>query len=214
MTEFVPVGDLHVVLQTGPQTVDWVIVAATVVIAVSALASLWLNWRLTQDNRALRKAGTEPVVVAYLEIKRLSAAYLIYLALENVGQGPALDVEYFVDADPQDFAAHGVLKVPVRTQRKVASLLPQGGRIERFMGGSTTLLGDSEEAGLQPFRVRVSYTNLRGVAAESKEYPQDISEVREVVEVVPSDERIAKALEKIEKHLSRDAADEAGEEVS
>ena len=45
---------------------DWVIVAATVVIAFSALASLWLNWRLTQDNRALRKAGSEPEVVAYL----------------------------------------------------------------------------------------------------------------------------------------------------
>ena len=43
---------------------DWVIVAATVVIAISACASLWLNWRLSEDNRALRKAETEPEVVA------------------------------------------------------------------------------------------------------------------------------------------------------
>ena len=51
---------------------DWVIVAATVTIACSALASLWLTWRLSQDNRALRRAGTEPEVVAYLGLDQRS----------------------------------------------------------------------------------------------------------------------------------------------
>lgn len=201
-------SDLHVVLQTGPQTLDWVIVVATVVIATmaavsagSAVVAAVLTRRLTQDNRALLKVGTEPEVVAYLGMERRST-YLVHLVLENVGQGPACDVEYFVDADPQDFADHGVLRVPANTQRKIASLIPQGERSQRLMGGSLELLGGGGQPALQPFRVRVSYVNLRGVRVEAKEYTLDVSELREVVEVEPSGERLANSLEKIEKHFA------------
>ena len=184
------------------------IVAATIVMAVAAGLSVvltgvsaWLTWRLSQDNRALRRAGTEPEVVAYLGVER-SSAYLVYLVLENVGQGPACDVEYFVDADPQDFASHNVAKVTARTQRKVTSLLPQGGKSQRFMGGSTTLLGSDPTERLRPFSVTVTYSNLRGTEAEPTEYPLDIAELGDLVEVVPPDERLAKSVEKIQKQLA------------
>ncbi|MCY3507177.1 MAG: hypothetical protein OXH41_13540 [Chloroflexi bacterium] len=181
---------------------DWVIVAATVVIALSALASLWLNWRLSQDNRALRKAGTEPEVVAYLGVEH-HAAYLVYLVLENVGQGPACDVGYFVDAAPDDFAKHNVRKLPARTHRTVASLLPQGGRTQLFMGDTYSLLGSREESGLEPFKVRVCYSNLRGISADSKEFLLDVSELGDLAEVVPAEERIASSLKKIQEQLGQ-----------
>ncbi len=208
MVELVLADSLQVFLQSDSGGVDWAILAPTVVIALaavfsaaSAIASVILTKRLSDDNRALRKASTEPEVVAYLGVER-SFAYLVYLVLENVGQGPACEVEYFVDADPQDFANHGVTRVSARTQRKVTSLLPQGGKSQRFMGESMTLLGGDPAGRLRPFSVTVTYSNLRGVAAEPKEYPLDISELGDLVEIVPADERIAKSVERIQENLA------------
>ncbi|MCY3882147.1 MAG: hypothetical protein OXG61_08515 [Chloroflexi bacterium] len=184
---------------------DGVIVAATVVIASSALASLWLNWRLSQDNRALRKAGTEPEVVAYLAPDPRSGFFLD-LVLENVGQGPACDVEYFVDAEPVDFAKHEVKYVPARTARKIKSLLPQGQRVSRFIGVGNRLYSEDEEARLQPFRVTVWYSTLRGTRIGPKEYVIDVAELGGSAQVDPGEERIAQSLEKIEKHLDHFAS--------
>lgn len=179
---------------------DWVIVAATVVIAFSALASLGLTWRLSQDNRALRKAGTEPEVVAYLGIDPRSG-FLVNLVLENVGQGPACDVEFFVEADRQDFADHEVMYVTAGATQKIRSLLPQGERVERLLGVGNRLFSDDEAKRLQPFRVDVWYSNLRDVRIGPKEYPLDIAELGGATQSTPTDKRIADALEKIETHL-------------
>lgn len=184
---------------------DWVIVAATVVIAFSAAVSAWLTWRLSQDNRTLLKAGTEPEVVAYLAPDPRSG-FLLDLVLENVGQGPACDVEYFVDADPADFAKHKVEYVQARTSRKIKSLLPQGARVSRFIGVGNLLYSEDEEARLQPFRVEVWYSNLRGARVGPKEYALDIAELGGSAQIEPSEERLAKSMEKIEKHIGHFAS--------
>ena len=185
---------------------DWVIVAATVVIAFSAAVSAWLTWRLSRDNRALLKAGTEPEVVAYLAPDPRSG-FLVDLVLENVGQGPACDVEYFVDADSADFAKYEVTYVPARTSRKIKSLLPQGERVARLMGVGNHLYSEEKESRLQPFRVRVWYSNLRGVRIGPKEYAIDIAELGGAAQTDPGDARISQSLEKIEKHLRAFADD-------
>ena len=179
---------------------DWVIVAATVVIACSTAASLWLTWRLSEDSRALRRAGTEPEVVAYLAPDPRSG-FLVDLVLENVGQGPACDVEYFVDADSADFTKHEVMYVPARTSRKLKSLLPQGERVGRLMGVGNRLYSEDEQARLQPFRVKVWYSNLRGARVGPKEYALDIAELGGSTQNEPGEERLAESVEKIEKHL-------------
>ena len=179
---------------------DWVIVAATVVIACSAVASLWITWRLSEDNRALRRAGTGTEVVAYLGLDQQSG-FLVNLVLENVGQGPACDVEYFVEADPQDFAVHKVKSVPARTTRKIRSLLPQGERVERFMGVGNRLYSEDEEARLRPFLVRMSYSNLQGMHIGPKEYPLDVAELGGALMNSPAEERMADSVKKIEQHL-------------
>ncbi len=179
---------------------DWVIVAATMVIAVSAVASFCVTWRLSQDSRALRKAGTEPEVVAYLAPDPRSG-FFINLVLENVGQGPACDVEYFVDADPEDFAKREVRNVAAGVTRKISSLLPQGERVERMLGVGNRLYGKDEDARLRPFRVEVCYSNLRGVRAGPKEYVLDIAEFGGSAEITPAEKRIADSLEKIQTQL-------------
>ncbi|MDE2669688.1 MAG: hypothetical protein OXI51_08535 [Chloroflexota bacterium] len=182
---------------------DWVIVAATVVIAFSAAVSLGVTWRLSQDSRALRKAGTEPEVVAYLALDATSPS-VINLVLENVGQGPACDVDFFVDADAEDFSEHSVRFVTARSRQAIA-LLPQGQRIERMMGPGWDLM--KEEDPLPPFWVEVSYENLRGVRSESQPFKLDVSEFGGSLAGWPADERSAESLERIERHLGQLARD-------
>ena len=154
---------------------DWVIVAATVVIAGSSAASLVVTWRLSQDSRALREAGTEPEVVAHLDLDE-TLTY-VQLVLENIGQGPAYDVSYCVDADPDDFAEHDVRSVTPNLTCPVG-LLPQGGRRSWLMGSGMRVCGNDEGSSLQPFCVTVSYSNIRGEHNGPKNYPIDVAAVR------------------------------------
>ena len=162
--------------------------------------SLFVTWRLSQDNRVLRKIGTEPEVVAYLTLDTRSG-FLVNLILENVGQGPACDVEYFVDADAKDFADHEVMDVTAGVTRRIRSLLPQGEQVERLMGMGYRLFGDDEANRLQPFRVKVFYSDLKGTPMGPKEYRLDITEMEGAALSMPSDERIAKSIKKVEHHM-------------
>ena len=184
---------------------DWVIVVATVVIACSAVVSGWLTWRLSRDNRTLLKAGTEPEVVAYLAQDPRSG-FFVDLVLENVGQGPACDVEFFVDADPGDFAKHNVTYVPARTLRKIKSLLPQGERIGRLLGVGNRLYSEDDQVRLQPFCVKVWYSNLKGARIGPKEYTLDIAELGGSYQIDSSEERLAQSVVKIEGHLKEVAS--------
>ena len=75
--------------------------AATVVIAFSAVFTAIVARMLARENRLLRKAGTEPKVVAYLTIPPLYRIFWNFV-LANVGQGPARNVSFKFDAD-EDF---------------------------------------------------------------------------------------------------------------
>ena len=184
---------------------DWVIVAATMVIAFSAITSLWLNWRLSQDNRALRKAGTEPEVVAYLAPLGKYRAFF-HLVLQNVGQGPARDVEIFVDAEPSDFDGFDVQEVVPGMRRKVRSLLPQGVRVEVMMGVHHKLSKNEGKDVLPAFYVEVAYTNLRGVAIPPRRHKIDVSEFSGRFLVNNPEVEMADAVQKIEKHLDHFAS--------
>ncbi len=179
---------------------DWVIVAATVVIAVSSIISLVVTWRLSQDSRALRTAGTEPRLVAYLGPGR--SPQRLNLVLENVGQGPARDVAYFVEADSQDFAKHNVKGLASASLRTIAKVMPQGGRREIEIG-LAPLLYSSTEAKLRPFSVRICYSDLHGNRLGPEEYQLDVAELGEAQFSVPTDERLVRALTRIERRLAR-----------
>ena len=191
---------------------EQVILIATVVVALaafvsagSAVASVLLTRRLAEDNRVLRKAGTEPEVVAYLGIDTQSG-FFVNLVLENVGQGPACDVEFFVEADPQDFADRSVMDVTAGATQKIRSLLPQGERAERRLGVGNSLFSEDEAKRLQPFRVDVWYSTLRGVRIGPQEYPLDIAELRGAPLGTPTEKRLADSLQKIERHLGHFAS--------
>ena len=170
------------------------------VIAISASVSAWLTWRLSKDNRALLKAGTDPVVVAYLARTGRYGAFF-QLVLENIGQGPAQDVEIFVDASPPDFAGFNLREIAPGTRRKVRSLLPQGERVELMMAVQQELFKDKGENVLPPFDVAVTYTNLRGVTSTGQRHLIDVSEFSGSSSFSSPEEETANAVKKIERHL-------------
>ena len=65
---------------------------STAIIAISAVITAVLTWRLIRDNRNLTKVGTEPEVVAYLAGDPFQP--LTNFVLANVGRGPAKQVEF------------------------------------------------------------------------------------------------------------------------
>ena len=131
---------------------------ATLIIASSAIVSVWISKELAKENRLLRKASTEPEVAAFLksDSRRNHARNLV---LANVGQGPAKNVMFTIRASKADFVSHQVSSVlPTNSAIKAASFLPQGESIESFFGMSPIL---SQQPQLQPFEVVVTYEDLR-----------------------------------------------------
>ena len=76
-------------------------VVSTAIIAISAVVTAALTWRLICDNRNLAKVGTEPEVVAYLG----ADPYQLFtnFVLANVGRGPAKNIEFYLDLEEHHY---------------------------------------------------------------------------------------------------------------
>lgn len=147
----------------------------TIVAVVVTSAMAWMNRELVKENRILRKAGTEPEVAVYLKADSEKRRFR-NLVLANVGQGAAKNVVFTILADRADFENHRVSSLlPTNSKIKGASFLPQGERIETLFGYSPTLLKGEDQ--LRPFKVDVSYENMKGVSM-STTYELDIDETK------------------------------------
>ena len=145
---------------------------ATLIIAGSAIISVWISKELAKENRLLRKASTEPEVAAFLKPDS-RRNHAVYLVLANVGQGPAKNVLFTIRASRADFESHQVSSVlPTDAAVKAASFLPQGDSIESFFGMSPIL---SKQTPLQPFEVLVTYEDLKGTSSEAT-YRLDVAQ--------------------------------------
>jgi len=131
------------------------------VTALATIAIAALTWLLAIENRRLRKAGTEPKVVAYL-LPHPDGTGAINFVVANIGQGPAKNVRFELDFDESDFVQHEAQlfndKRRVRT-----NILPQGEKISALFGISYKLAGiDNKQEILKPFTVNITYDDLRG----------------------------------------------------
>jgi hypothetical protein len=127
---------------------------STVVLTATTMIYAWLTAILAKENRLLRKAGTEPQVVAYLRPHpRIHGP--LQLCLFNVGQGPAFDVAFRVVRGGEDFGKH---QVQIPEPQVPLTALPQGERYESFIGMACDMLANPT---LQPFVVEVRYRDLK-----------------------------------------------------
>lgn len=178
MAEMQSVGHLYAVVQTGLQTADWVVMTATAVIAGAALVSLWVTWRLSEDNRALRRAATEPNVVAYLDV---AAGYYgpgqyqaretytdIVVAFANVGESSARNVAASSNSDLHELAdSHATAP-----NGEIVNLLPPG-QTHHYRLGLLDMLVEPHP--MNPFDMEVVWQDLEGNEYQKK-YELDVSQ--------------------------------------
>ena len=130
---------------------------ATVVIACFTGITVWLTKTLADENRLMRKAGTEPKVVAYLATDP-RRSHAINFVLANVGRGLARNIEFTIDGDINDFVAHSVSSAFRNCSGgRGTDMLPQGERIQSFFGLGPTLLSSPP---LCRFTALITYEDL------------------------------------------------------
>lgn len=171
---------------------------ATVCVAAVGIMTALLTFNLARENRLLRKAGTEPEVVAYLT-SDLRYKNMVNFVLANIGQGPARNVSFTFECDQADFAAHKVA-VSNKSTRKSIGTLPQGERIDSFFGVGHQLFAEPR---LKPFSVKVGYDDLKG-KRRSAEYELDVSQFDGLITLgSPAEHEMAEAMKKIASHIGR-----------
>lgn len=184
---------------------EGVVVAATVVIAFSAIASLCVTWRLSQDNRALRKAATEPRVVAYLDtVGSWTTAGSsekpywnedVVVVFANVGESSAKNVEASCDGDSNEFADCHAYPPTGR----VTHLLPPGQHREMRLGNRNHL---TEPQPMTPFTVAVAWRDLGG-REFAQDYELDVGYLSQLPFMINRPPSLATTLSAIESHLQQ-----------
>ncbi len=116
---------------------DHVTLLAASVSALMAVAVTFLTGTLVGENKRLRKAGTEPEVVAYLLPDQRSINFL-NLIVANVGRGPARNLELELIGDLEILQKKGV-RLAKRPKLPILSVLPQDERFVQFFGSCLDL---------------------------------------------------------------------------
>ena len=173
---------------------------ATIVIAASAVVTTILTRKLARENELLRKAGTEPEVVAYLDI----GSYFINFVLANVGQGPAQKVKFSIESDDFRFSDDPPPEQKIflrnNTERTAISFLPQGENIRVAFCFDRILFAKPK---LPPFDVLIEYENIKGKTYK-KTVKLDIAQFLGFASPPPPqiETDLVNVLKNIEKHFS------------
>ena len=202
-------ADIHPQLRTGlmisrsalgslglETVIDWANAVSTVVIAGMAILAGILTYRLFRENRLLRRANTQPQIVAYLS-PHDRAAVIINFTIENIGQGVARDVKFTVHADPSGFEGDAAKYVFV--DRKPFGIFPQGASATFYLGTFPELINKPE---LWPLEVSVEYNDFEGTHYDQT-YFLDVTPFFGTRADIPAEVEIAKSLKDIEDRLQR-----------
>ena len=167
---------------------------ATLVIAMSAVVTTILTRKLARENELLRKAGTEPEVIAYLDI----GSHFINFVLRSVGQGPAR-VGHFRFRD--DLPPNQKIFLRNNTERTAISFLPQGENIRVVFCFDRILFAKPK---FPPFDVLIKYENIKGKAYK-KTVKLDISQFLGFASPPPPkiETDLVNVLKEIEKHFQK-----------
>ena len=180
---------------------------STLSIAILAIVTAFLTWRLASENRLLRKAGTEPKVVAYLKPDLGSYVPLVDLVLANVGNGPTRNVDFRIDGEENKLRDYGIKLFPHDAQY-IFSFLPQGESIRMALGGHELFGCESDEnkstiPPLPAFEITVRYENVMGNYYDDT-FLLDVSSFSKIGRpAVAPDHVIGETLKKIEGHLAK-----------
>jgi hypothetical protein len=170
---------------------DHVTLLTAGVSAVMAIAVVWLTAVLAKDNRLLRKAGTEPDVVAYLlpDQRHLN---MLNLVVANVGRGPARNVSLEFVGDIKKLYEKGA-RLLSRAKMPIHAVLPQDERFVQIFGNALDIFeGDPPP----DFTIKVNFETSRG-EKKSTEYRASIKDFEGLSQAHSPEHEVAEALKKI-----------------
>lgn len=166
---------------SGLQTmVSWTFIEslAQTVSGFSTFFIAILTLFLLYENRKLRKAGSRPWVVAYIE-PHPDGTGALNICIANIGTGPARDVSFSIDGDAQEFERYKLI-LNVATTRPPIPLLPQGEKISFLFAIGYNLFKRQEPGGitidqpLAPFNIRTQWRALNRREEYSDSFSMDV----------------------------------------
>jgi hypothetical protein len=136
---------------------DHITLLAALTSAFAAIVVMFLTRTLATDNRLLRKAGTEPGVVAYLRPDQ-QHIHILNLVVANVGRGPARNVELEFVGDLELLRKCGA-RLLTKPKLMILPWLPQEERFVEIFGNAL----DFFEGTVPPeFAINVHFQNSAG----------------------------------------------------
>jgi hypothetical protein len=148
---------------------------ATVLSGFSTAVIAFLTIFLWRENRLLRKAGSEPNLVAYFEPHPDGTGGL-NISIANVGTGPARNVYFQFLGESEHFARYNLI-LDCSKKRGPITLIPQGEKISMLFAVGFQLFKpkDSESnEPIPPFSIRLNWTSLHGANARCEDYLLDV----------------------------------------
>ncbi|GGX39968.1 hypothetical protein [Saccharospirillum salsuginis] len=148
---------------------------ATILSGFSTVVIAILTVFLWRENRLLRKAGSEPNLVAYFEPHPDGTGGL-NISIANVGTGPARNVYFQFLGESDHFSRYNLI-LDCTTKRGPITLIPQGEKISILFAIGFQLFNpkdsDAKEP-MPPFNVRLEWTSLNGADAKCEDYLLDV----------------------------------------
>jgi hypothetical protein len=157
-----------------------------------ALVSLLISHRMFTEQRRMRQAGTDPVVIVHLT-KREDSPSMIMLSISNVGAGAALNVLVKPTQKLDERFKGRVITDPMLVKHPIG-VIPQNEAVEYHFGAGHMLLGDDP---VPPFDVDVEYSDIDGFP-HHQTMTIDVRGLEHQGVYKPSLSRIADSLEKVE----------------
>lgn len=197
----------HVINQLGAGLEN----TATILSAFATVAIAVLTMLLWKENRLLRKAGSNPMVVAHFDIHPDGTGG-VNMSLSNIGTGPALDVSFEIQANQENFNQYSI-QLDVARKRAPMTLIAQEEKVSFLFGVSFNLFRPKntdqlESLGskpLDPFEVIVKWRAVGREAWSQEKYVLDISQYAGLPGMMnkPPSLKIVEELQGIKKQLSK-----------
>lgn len=162
---------------------------------IVASTSLVLTFIALEEQRKIRQAGSDPVLVAHLA-QRSDEPFVVHLAISNIGAGAAMNVKVEFDHDYNEADQQRLLSQFMRSSRFINVIL-QGSAVEYVFGTGEQLLLPEP---LQACVVRLSYQDISG-AVYASSHRIDVSELDDRPSNAPATTRIWREIEKIGKSI-------------
>lgn len=182
-------------LETGITKDDSLGIMPTLLTLLVALMSVVIAHQALFEQRLMRQAGTDPVILVHLGTRE-DTRELATLEISNVGAGAAMNVETIFVTDISEFVPHRIitdfssLKTPLRT-------IPQGSSVSYNIGVGHELLRDPE---IPRIEILVRYENIDGEKTSSRQLI-NVKELSLQRADAPVLARISTSIEKLRKSL-------------